>query len=214
MHGTWATSEVSEYNLTSNVKLVDFPGAGTPRIQNGLKGIDCTQFRFYFSYSVSDCRNLNSNFLLQLKSGSTFSFWNAWDIRNFYILYYSVIIIATCGRFNELDLELANICHRNRVKFIFVRTKFDRDVREAYRNTEEEIDDFSIFIRQIQRRLRSELYELLEEFKTPLYFINGLRLKDYSFPQLLKSINKIVNSSDELRAFQLPHLENCNVTCF
>ena len=98
------------------------------------------------------------------------------------------------------------------MKFIFVRTKFDRDVQEEYRNAEEIIDDFSIFIRQVQKRLKDEFYSLLNEFKAPLYFINGLRLSDYSFPQLVKNIDKIINNAGELKDFELPQLENYNVT--
>ena len=99
-----------------------------------------------------------------------------------------MILIVTCGRFHELDLELATICYNNNVKFIFVRTKFDRDVQEAYRTLEDEIEDFSRFSHGIQKRLKVEFYAQLKGFKPPLYFINGLRLGDYAFPQLLKNV--------------------------
>merc|ERR1719219_3274198 len=97
-------------------------------------------------------------------------------VRNFYILHHNVIIIMSCTRFHELGIEIAKICHRNNVKFVFIRTKFDVDVQDEYRRVGGGISNMCSFSKQVRDKIKTDFHASLEGIKAPLYFIDGRRL--------------------------------------
>merc|ERR1719192_1531647 len=77
-------------------------------------------------------------------------------VRNFYILHHPAIIIMSCGRFHELAIEIAKICHTNDVKFLFIRTKFDIDVQDEYRRVGGGISDMVSFSKQVRDKIKTD----------------------------------------------------------